>query len=189
MQKFKPKCRAKKISLRGGVYHFFCLVNCDPVVHRLWPGGAQILEIILVLLPAGMYSMCYSLSAREVELVLNISRSLQDYILWRQENHRPAARVGLRSVCLTSLWMVYLFVHALIRELLLLFPLHVQTVFLSWWSKFQKSYVFSQTVSINPKIKRQREWKEKRGKRILNQAQWCTELNANVCMLTLSQWC
>lgn len=55
-----------------------CLQRClvvygpsSPAVHGL--RGIQIPEIILVLFTAGMYSMCYSSSTKQVEHVLNIS--------------------------------------------------------------------------------------------------------------------
>lgn len=77
------------ISPCGGVCNIFISpVDCDPpllcTVHRLQ--GSEIPESILALLfTAGMYSMCYSSSTRKVERVLNISRSPQHHIHWRQE--------------------------------------------------------------------------------------------------------
>lgn len=111
----------KMIPPCSGVCKISCWspVDCDPPASLPWCSGSnglqdtEIPEIILVLLTAGMYSMCYSSSTREVERVLNISRSPQDYILWRR---RPALtlHVGLQVVtfqtqtCLNSLLLLLL---------------------------------------------------------------------------------
>ena len=96
---------------------FISPVDCDlnPLlcsVYRL--RDTQIPEIILVLVAAGMYSMCYSSSTREVERVLNISRSPQDYILWKAQTCFSFVCVSLEVVSLvSSCWI--LFLHAAVE--------------------------------------------------------------------------
>lgn len=85
--------------------------------------------------------------------VLNISRSPRDYILLRQEEHRPALVFGVvklsAGLCLITLRMLHLFWHAVIRELFISHQLQTTSTpwSLGWQSKECKSdHVFLQIM-------------------------------------------
>lgn len=105
------------ISPRGGVCKMFINVLFIVIHLPCWLQGTQIPEIILVLLTAGMYSMCYSSSTGEVEHVLNILRLLQDYILWRRKKkHRPALVLHVLAFKWTVFSVCYIYFYKQLSE-------------------------------------------------------------------------